>query len=443
MTNTFDLLKKPCITGLGVITPSRVSGLTIEGDKLNTGMLNLVGYTPLSIGSDTEIPPYDYEYPLFRNKGRNELIGGLSISTNYNDCIIGKTDIKRTDNFKDQQGSLLIHNKGRENQLNNNTLGLEVYYGSRIFHKINDPENPLDKGLFTYSSIHTNEKHRYEYKIDNNNLTHSVTYVDKIKLHSDTNSILTNGINNSMEFQNLDDNSQIQIKSFNNVIKLNKHHIEMRNLDNSGGSYIKLDNNSIDIYSDSVNMITPGSGVPMIQGNSEEVTLKINSNNYIQLKSNPGNEENTIYNDKLYINSDHLVHLKNTSGCQNEIKLDHQQNSLELQNFKDSSGNFQNQIILDNTGTGTMESGVGNTPQKQIKINTTILSAISKNMIEMKTPMVEISNKLNVKEELIIGDRHGTHYRITSNKQNNDTSLVIHKYKSYDVMEGIVCEFDL
>ena len=114
----------------------------------------------------------------------------------------------------------------------------------------------------------------------------------------------------------------------------------------------------------------------------------------------------------------------------------------ELQNFKDSNGNFGNQIILDSKGTGTIESGA-NTSQKQIKMNTTIISAIAKNVIEMTTPMVEISNKLNVKEELIIGDRQGIHYRITSNKNNGDTSLVIHKYKSYTEMEGIVCEFDL
>ena len=442
MINTFDLLKKPTITGMGVLTPSRVSGLTIEGDKLNTGMLNLIGYTPLSIGSDTEIPPYNYEYPLFRNKGRNELLGGLSISTNYHDCIVGKTDLKRNDNFKDQVGSLLIHNKGRENQINNNTLGLEVYYGSRIFHKKNDPTSPLDKGLFTYSSIYPNEKHRYEYKLDNTDLTQSTTYVDKIKLHSDTNTILTNGSNNSLEFKNQGNNSQIKMNSFNNVINLNKEYIELRNLDTSGGSYIKIDNNSIDIYSERVNMITKGSTNPMVQGNNKEVTLSINVNNYVKMTSNPDNEVNTIHNDKLYVNSDHLVHLKNTSGCQNEIKLDHFQNSLELQNFKDSSGNFENQIILDGKGTGTTESG-GNTSQKQIKINTTILSVISKNMIEMNTPIVEISNKLNVKEELIIGDRHGIHYRITSNKKNNDTSLVIHKYKNYNDMEGIVCEFDL
>ena len=115
---------------------------------------------------------------------------------------------------------------------------------------------------------------------------------------------------------------------------------------------------------------------------------------------------------------------------------------MELQNFKDSSGNFENQIILDGKGTGTTESG-GNTSQKQIKINTTILSVISKNMIEMNTPIVEISNKLNVIKELIIGNRQGTHYRITTNTNNNETYLVIHKYKNYNDMEGIVCEFDL
>jgi len=455
MSNTFDSLKRPTLTGIGSLAPSRVSGLTIEGDKLNTGMLNLIGYAPLSIGSDTDIPPYDYEYPLFRNKGRNELMGGISISTIFHDCIVGKTDLKSNDHFKDQTGSLLLHNKGRETQLNNNTLGLEVYYGSRIFHKKNDPTSPLDKGIFTYSKIYTNEKHRYEYKLDNNDLTHSNTYVDKIKLHSDTNTIITNGGNNSLELQNIDENSKIQIKSFNNVINMNKERIELRTNDGSGGSYIKLDNNNIDIYGEIVNISTQDSNYSLIQGNNRELNLGINDNNYIKMESKQDSEVNTIKNnnlimnnDKLQVNSDHLIHFRNTSGCQNEIKLDHFQNSLELQNFKDSSGTFGNQIILDSNGTSTIESAStiesgANTSQKQIKMNTTIISALAKNVIEMTTPMVEISNKLNVKEELIIGDRQGIHYRITSNKNNGDTSLVIHKYKSYTEMEGIVCEFDL
>lgn len=411
MGDKFDTLTRPPSNGLGALNPSRVSGLTIEGDKSNNGMLNLIGYTPLLIGSDTKIPPYNYDYPLFRNKGRTELIGGVSISTNFHDCIVGKTDIKCNDHLNDQIGSLLIHNKGRTT---NDTLGLEVYYGSRIFHK-------NKAGLIKTS---TNEKHRYEYILDNSDLTHSNTYADKIKLHSDTNTILTNGSHNTLELKNDGINSQIQMKSFNNVINLTKDYIEFKNSDSSG-NYIKIDNNTIDIYSEKVNIVT--------KGNNQKLFLGISDNNYIEMITVNGVEEKTIHNDKLYVNSDNLIYLKNTSGSKNEIKLDDSTSSLELRNFQD------NQIILDKTGIDSS----GNENSKQIKLDSQVISMNADSIIKMKTPMVEISNKLNVKDEIIIGNRHGKHYRITTNNNNNDTSLVIHKYSNYNNMDGIVCEFDL
>ena len=68
-------------------------------------------------------------------------------------------------------------------------------------------------------------------------------------------------------------------------------------------------------------------------------------------------------------------------------------------------------------------------------------------MVEMDTPMVEMNNKLNVKGEIIIGNRYGKHFRITThpNSNNTDVSLVVHKYSGSNSndMDGIVCEFDL
>ena len=128
--------------------------------------------------------------PQLRVSGRTDLYS-LSVSTYYNDCIIGKNDIynyKELCNMNpDQYGSLSVRCKGRYDSNKQYQQGLEVYYGARI--------TALDRNCSQIQSIKNkkNINHNISYSMTNritefNNVSH------KINLHSDTETILTQGI---------------------------------------------------------------------------------------------------------------------------------------------------------------------------------------------------------------------------------------------------------
>ena len=153
---------------------------------------------------------------LFSNQGKTDLIGGLRVSTNYNNLIIGQSDpisveySNETSTSKfDQSGSVVIHSKGNAIPSNSvhDTTGLMVYHGMRIF----DNSHQSDSSGFSFTKL--NKKKELSYVSDDSSNTYFKSVADNIAIHSDNLTKISNS-NHSLSM----DSSGIVIDSNDDVL---------------------------------------------------------------------------------------------------------------------------------------------------------------------------------------------------------------------------------
>ena len=369
-------------------TNKLVEKITINGTTDSPGLLELRGYSPLLIGSDITNTS-NFKTPLLKVKGRSDIIGGISISTNINDCVIGRPDKNNSDEQTDQTGSMLIKSKGYYDSNNIQTkLGLEVYHGCKLT-SVTDETNQISytsNKMYSFSVLNQlGNQHELTYnKIkDSSHVTGYSTMFKNISndiyLHSDNKTIITNGIKSSIDISNSKLNITTPQVSITSDVRITGNLV----IDGSGNT-----GSSINISGYSLFGIDNKNYIDIKQLNNKEL-IKIYTTDNIDIETKD-----------ITITGDQKISLKSTM------------NSL---------------LTIDNT---------------TMNLKTDTFNIDCSGLININTPQMDIFGSVQVNKELIIGLRNSTHFRITTLENGSNMSLIINKYNK-DSLIANICEFDM
>lgn len=249
--------------------PLHASGLNVgkTSDSKSINVVELQKYSILSIGSNLDIGEANAEpqsyinnkairtvtdelwniekkmVPLLSVMGRSDIMGGTSISTDKNDCVIGRVDpitinTINTNGLNDQTGSALIRSKG--NDITNNIhkkTGLQVYHGIRLSDFSQDnvdftSDLPDEHKSTTFKDPHDKLDNIKElsYVRDESNKKYFKGVADQIVLHSDFHTHISNP-NNSLTMTDNEikiTSDQLNLNIENDIIIGNKESVHFR-----------------------------------------------------------------------------------------------------------------------------------------------------------------------------------------------------------------------